>query len=174
MTSFAAHQQCPQAPDRAADAPAGSPAATTAADPADLFSRNGAAATAPTGGKGACAAEAPRVYTPPPSAAASPAPGGAGSGLGRGADASGTAGGGGGGGSGDGSGGGAAAAASPAMSLNFCVTDGRHIVCSRYRNHSRQDPPSLFVLSGAGFACDKEGSCLRLTAPGECDTCRGS
>lgn len=59
-----------------------------------------------------------------------------------------------------------APAPAPAMSLNFCVTDGRHIVCSRYRNHPRQDPPSLFVLSGAGFACEKEGSCLRLTAAG--------
>lgn len=57
--------------------------------------------------------------------------------------------------------------AAPAMSLNLCVTDGRHIVCSRYRNHPRQDPPSLFVLSGAGFACEEEGSCLRLTAPGK-------
>ncbi|CAN0041729.1 unnamed protein product, partial [Hapterophycus canaliculatus] len=55
------------------------------------------------------------------------------------------------------------AAAAPAMSLNFCVTDGSHIVCSRYRNHPWQDPPSLFVLSGAGFACEREGSCLRLT-----------
>ncbi|CAM9308975.1 unnamed protein product [Ectocarpus fasciculatus] len=50
------------------------------------------------------------------------------------------------------------------MSLNFCVTDGRHIVCSRYRSHARQDPPSLFVLAGAGLACDEAGS-LRLTAP---------
>jgi len=58
------------------------------------------------------------------------------------------------------------AAEAPAMSLNFCVTDGRHIVCSRYRNHSRQEPPSLFVLSGAGFVCENEGSCLRLIAPG--------
>ncbi|CAM9944871.1 unnamed protein product, partial [Scytosiphon promiscuus] len=39
-----------------------------------------------------------------------------------------------------------------------------HIVCSRYRNHPWHDPPSLFVLSGAGFACEREGSCLRLTA----------
>lgn len=54
--------------------------------------------------------------------------------------------------------------AMPAMSLNFCVTDGRHIVCSRYRNHPRQDPPSLFFMAGAGFACDAEGSCLRLTS----------
>lgn len=66
------------------------------------------------------------------------------------------------------------AAEAPAMSLNFCVTDGRHIVCSRYRNHSRQEPPSLFVLSGAGFACEEEGSCLQLTAPGVfvCLLCR--
>lgn len=55
----------------------------------------------------------------------------------------------------------------PPMSLNFCVTDGRHIVCSRYRNHPKQEPPSLFFMAGAGFACDKEGSCLRLTAAGD-------
>ena len=54
----------------------------------------------------------------------------------------------------------------PPMSLNFCVTDGRHIVCSRYRNHARQDPPSLFLLAGAGVACDKDGSCLRLCGTG--------
>lgn len=41
-------------------------------------------------------------------------------------------------------------------------------MCSRYRNHPWHDPPSLFVLSGAGFACEQEGSCLRLTAAGEC------
>ncbi|CAN0104281.1 unnamed protein product [Ectocarpus sp. 6 AP-2014] len=61
-------------------------------------------------------------------------------------------------------GGSSASAAAPAMSLNFCVTDGRHIVCSRYRSHARQHPPSLFVLAGAGLACDEAG-CLRLTAP---------
>ncbi|CAB1104717.1 unnamed protein product [Ectocarpus sp. CCAP 1310/34] len=60
-------------------------------------------------------------------------------------------------------GGSSASAAAPAMSLNFCVTDGRHIVCSRYRSHARQNPPSLFVLAGAGFACDEAG-CLRQTA----------
>lgn len=96
----------------------------------------------------------PEVCTPPPSAAASAASsGGVGSVPGGGSGAAAAA--------------GAAGAVAPAMSLNFCVTDGRHIVCSRYRNHSRQDPPSLFVLSGAGFACETEGSCLRLTAPGE-------
>lgn len=55
----------------------------------------------------------------------------------------------------------------PTMSLNFCVSDGRHIVCTRYRNHPRQDPPSLFCLTGAGFACDEEKSCFRVTASGE-------
>jgi len=33
-----------------------------------------------------------------------------------------------------------------ASSLNFCVTDGKTLVATRYRNHEWQTPPSLFYL----------------------------
>eukprot|EP01083_Nonionella_stella_P071254 191270_1 len=38
-----------------------------------------------------------------------------------------------------------------ASSLNFAVTDGNSIVCTRYRNHPTQDPPSLYIAHGVQF-----------------------
>ena len=35
-------------------------------------------------------------------------------------------------------------------SLNFCVTDGRRMVATRFRNHNSQSPPSLYWSEFAG------------------------
>ncbi|CAM9821491.1 unnamed protein product, partial [Phaeothamnion confervicola] len=45
----------------------------------------------------------------------------------------------------------------PASSLNLCVTDGRSIVATRYRNHPTQQPPSMYYITGESFVCDGEG-----------------
>lgn len=34
-------------------------------------------------------------------------------------------------------------------SLNFAVTDGRHVICTRCRNNTLETPPSLYYCSGA-------------------------
>lgn len=59
------------------------------------------------------------------------------------------------------------ASVTPAASMNICVTDGRHIVCTRYRNHPVEESPSLYYMSGAGFVFDEESGSMRVTAHGE-------
>ncbi len=41
-----------------------------------------------------------------------------------------------------------------ACSLNIAVSDGTHVVVSRYRSSVRQDPPSLYFRVGGSFACE--------------------
>ena len=42
-----------------------------------------------------------------------------------------------------------------ASSMNFAVSDGRHLVATRCRNHADEPPPSLFYClgEGCGEAC---------------------
>ena len=41
-----------------------------------------------------------------------------------------------------------------ACSLNIAVSDGTHVVVSRYRSSVRQDPPSLYFRVGGSFSCE--------------------
>ncbi|KAG0002611.1 hypothetical protein BGZ79_002674 [Entomortierella chlamydospora] len=44
-----------------------------------------------------------------------------------------------------------------ASMLNFAVSDGASIVCTRYVNSSKLEPVSLYFSSGSKFECDKPG-----------------
>lgn len=43
----------------------------------------------------------------------------------------------------------------PPNSLNFCVTDGKVMLASRFRN-STEDPPCLFYAQGTIFRCSPD------------------
>ncbi|KAI0031736.1 N-terminal nucleophile aminohydrolase [Vararia minispora EC-137] len=43
-----------------------------------------------------------------------------------------------------------------ASSLNLCTTDGEQLVAIRYRNHSTQQPPSLYISTTAGIILNRK------------------
>mmetsp|Transcript_12905 Transcript_12905/g.16852 ORF Transcript_12905/g.16852 Transcript_12905/m.16852 type:complete len:370 (+) Transcript_12905:151-1260(+) len=43
------------------------------------------------------------------------------------------------------------------MSLNVAVSDGVHVVVTRFRNSSTQQPPSLYFATGSDFICNEKG-----------------
>lgn len=40
--------------------------------------------------------------------------------------------------------------------LNICVSDGRQLVASRFRNHATQQPPSLYHSASAGVTLNRK------------------
>jgi hypothetical protein len=40
-------------------------------------------------------------------------------------------------------------------SLNLCVTDGHHIIVSRFRGGAHSQPPSLYYNFGSDFVCEE-------------------
>ena len=54
-----------------------------------------------------------------------------------------------------------------ACSLNIAVSDGTHVVVSRYRSSVRQDPPSLYFRVGGSFACEGGKLVASATADGK-------
>ncbi|KAG5189586.1 nucleophile aminohydrolase, partial [Tribonema minus] len=51
-----------------------------------------------------------------------------------------------------------------ASSLNMAVTNGLHVVVSRYRNSPTEQPPSLYMSHGSGLAVGDD-NCLRFARP---------
>jgi glutamine amidotransferase len=43
-----------------------------------------------------------------------------------------------------------------ASSLNIAITDGKSLVACRYRNHSTEQPPSLYVSTTAGVTLNRQ------------------
>jgi len=47
---------------------------------------------------------------------------------------------------------------SNASSLNFAITDGYSVVCTRFRNCPNEDPPSLYCAHGSEFSVDSSNN----------------
>eukprot|EP00128_Syssomonas_multiformis_P008317 Colp12_sorted_trinity150504_noHs@6813 len=63
-------------------------------------------------------------------------------------------------------------------SLNFAVTDGRHVVATRFRDDPENDPPSLYYSTGDDFRCDPPNlavsNAARPRVPSGCAQCQSS